>query len=82
MIFSEDPPLFMLKELTVRALHNFLTQIDVALFADCLNRWLSSHMGTLPRALAVDGKWVCDHVLILCLCEHETGAAVAIGFAE
>jgi hypothetical protein len=65
-----------------RALHNFLTQIDVPLFADCLNRWLSSHMGTLPRALAVDGKWVRDRVLSLCLCEHETGAAAAIGFAK
>jgi len=47
-----------------------------------LNGWLGSHLGTLPRALAVDGKWILDKALSLCLSEHETGAPVAIGFAE
>ncbi len=64
-----------------RALHNFLTQIDPQAFSRCLNLWLESNLGTLPRALAIDGKWIRDRALSLCLSEHETGAPVAIGFA-
>jgi hypothetical protein len=64
-----------------RALYNFLTQIDSTAFAECLNVWLATNLGTLPRALAVDGKWIRDRALSLCLSDHETGAPVAIGFA-
>lgn len=64
-----------------RALHNFLTQIDPQAFAGCLNTWLGSNLGTLPRALAIDGKWIRDRALSLCLSDHETGAPVAVGFA-
>jgi hypothetical protein len=46
-----------------RAFHNFLKQIDPEKFAPCLNVWLGSNLGTLPRALAIDGKWVRDRVL-------------------
>ena len=35
----------------------------------------------MPRALALDGKWIRDRVLSLSLSEHESGAPVAIGFA-
>ena len=42
---------------------------------------LQSNLGTLPRALAVDGKWIRDRALSLCLSDHETGAPVAVGFA-
>lgn len=64
-----------------RALHNFLTQIDAKVFAQCLSQWLESNLGTLPRALAIDGKWIRDRALSLCISDHETGAPVAIGFA-
>lgn len=64
-----------------RALHNFLTQIEPKTFSDCLNIWLGTHLGTLPRALAIDGKWIRDRALSLCLSDHETGAPVAVGFA-
>jgi hypothetical protein len=64
-----------------RALHNFLTQIDPQAFSECLNLWLGSNLGTLPRALAIDGKWIRDRALSLCISDHETGAPVAIGFA-
>lgn len=64
-----------------RALHNFLVQIDPESFARCLSSWLGSNLGTLPRALAVDGKWIRDRALSLCLSDHETGAPVAVGFA-
>ena len=63
------------------ALYNFLTQIDPQAFSECLNIWLESNLGTLPRALAVDGKWIRDRALSLCLSDHETGAPVAVGFA-
>jgi len=63
------------------ALYNFLTQIEAKAFSQCLNTWLQSNPGTLPRALAIDGKWIRDRALSLCLSEHETGAPVAVGFA-
>lgn len=64
------------------ALRNLLLQIDPHQLADCLNGWLQANQGTLPRALAVDGKWIRDRALSLCLSEHETGAPVALGFAK
>jgi hypothetical protein len=64
------------------ALRNLLIQIDPHKLADCLNGWLQANLGTLPRALAVDGKWIRDRALSLCLSDHETGAPVAMGFAK
>jgi hypothetical protein len=64
------------------ALRNLLIQIDPHQLADCLNQWLQAHLGTLPRALAIDGKWIRDRALSLCLSDHETGAPVAMGFAK
>jgi hypothetical protein len=64
------------------ALRNLLIQIDPQKLANCLNQWLQANLGTLPRALAIDGKWIRDRALSLCLSDHETGAPVAIGFAK
>ena len=64
------------------ALRNLLILIDPHQLAECLNQWLQAHLGTLPRALAVDGKWIRDRALSLCLSDHETGAPVAMGFAK
>jgi hypothetical protein len=64
------------------ALRNLLIQIDPHQLADCLNQWLQANLGTLPRALAIDGKWIRDRALSLCLSDHETGAPVALGFAK
>jgi hypothetical protein len=63
------------------ALYNLLTQLDPHAFAQTLSRWLQTHHGTLPRALALDGKYVRDQVLTLCLSEHESGAPVAMAIA-
>ncbi len=49
------------------ALRNLLIRIDPHQLADCLNRWLQANLGTLPRALALDGKWIRDRALSLCL---------------
>lgn len=64
------------------ALYNLLTQLDPHAFAACLTHWLQAQHGTLPRALAVDGKYVRDQVLTLCLSEHETGAPAAVALAD
>jgi len=64
------------------ALRNLLLRIDPQKLADCLNQWLQANLGTLPRALAVDGKWIRDRALSLCLSDHETGTPVALGFAK
>jgi hypothetical protein len=64
------------------ALRNLLSQCDPHQLADCLNQWLQANLGTLPRALAIDGKWIRDRALSLCLSDHETGAPVAMGFAK
>lgn len=64
------------------ALRNLLTRLDPHRLAECLNGWLQANLGTLPRALAIDGKWIRDRALSLCLSDHETGAPVAMGFAK
>lgn len=64
-----------------KALYNLLGRLDPHAFAQVLTQWLQTHQGLLPRALAVDGKYVRDSVLTLCLSDHETGAPVAITIA-
>lgn len=64
------------------ALRNLLVKIDPHELAERLSQWLQASLGTLPRALAVDGKWIRDRALSLCLSDHETGAPAAIGFAK
>lgn len=63
------------------AVRNLLQKLDPDAFAACVSRWLAAHQGELPRALAVDGKWVRDRLLGITLSEHESGAPVAVGFA-
>lgn len=50
-----------------KALWNFVHQTDPEAFAARLNRCLAAHVGKLPRALAIAGKWVRDRTLSLCL---------------
>jgi hypothetical protein len=63
------------------AIRNLLRQLDPDAFAACISQWLAHHQGELPRALALDGKWVRDRLLSVTLSEHESGAPVAVGFA-
>jgi hypothetical protein len=64
------------------ALYNLLAKLDPHAFARVLSPWLAEHEGELPRALAVDGKYIRDRVLTLCFSEHGTGAPVACALAE
>ncbi|MEI7956640.1 MAG: hypothetical protein WCJ66_15860 [Verrucomicrobiota bacterium] len=59
-----------------------LCKIDPHGFSDALNGWLAAPHGTLPRGLAIDGKYVRNLVLTLCLSEHESGAPAAIAIVE
>ena len=41
-----------------QALYTLMKALDPDVLASALNDWLAAHLGTLPRALALDGKYV------------------------
>lgn len=58
--------------------YQVLTRMDPEVFATLLNGWLQSRSGTLPQALALDGKMIRDHIGLLTLAQHEDGAPQAV----
>jgi hypothetical protein len=58
--------------------YQVLTRMDPEAFATLLNDWLKSRTGTLPQALALDGKMIRDHIGLLTLAQHEDGAPQAV----
>lgn len=64
------------------AIYNLLRQLDVDEFAEGLSQWLQQHTGSLPAALALDGKFIRDTVGIVCLADHETGVPRAMAKAS
>jgi hypothetical protein len=58
--------------------YQVLTRMDPEAFADRLTRWLRSRAGTLPAALALDGKMIRDHIGLLSLVQHEDGSPQAV----
>lgn len=58
--------------------YQVLTRMDPESFANLLNQWLQSRSGTLPQALALDGKMIRDHIGLLTLAQHEDGAPQAV----
>lgn len=58
--------------------YQVLTRMDPEAFAKRLNDWLQSRAGTLPGALALDGKMIRDQIGLLTLAQHEDGAPVAV----
>jgi len=58
--------------------YQVLTRMDPEAFAKVLSGWLESRAGTLPGALALDGKMIRDHIGLLTLAQHEDGAPVAV----
>ena len=58
--------------------YQVLTRMNPEAFATLLNGWLQSRSGTLPQALALDGKMIRDHIGLLTLAQHEDGAPQAI----
>lgn len=66
------------KEPSYKVFYNLLRNLDVDQFAQHLSAWLSRHSGTLPTALAMDGKFIRDTVGLVCLVDHETGVPRAM----
>jgi hypothetical protein len=62
--------------------YNLLCKVDIERFAQCLSQWLAKHSGTLPAALALDGKFIRDTVGIVCLVDHENGVPRAMAMAS
>jgi hypothetical protein len=58
--------------------YQVLTRMDPEAFAALLTQWLRSGAGTLPAALALDGKMIRDHIGLLSLVQHEDGAPQAV----
>ncbi len=58
--------------------YQVLTRMDPEAFAKILNDWLQSRVGSLPGALALDGKMIRDQIGLLTLAQHEDGAPVAV----
>jgi hypothetical protein len=65
-----------------KVFYNLLRKLDVDAFAQCLSQWLASHSGSLPVALALDGKFIRDTVGIVCMVDHETGVPHAMARAS
>ena len=65
-----------------KVFYNLLRKLDIDLFAQCLSQWLAKHSGTLPAALALDGKFIRDTVGIVCLVDHENGVPRAMAMAS
>ena len=55
-----------------------LTRLEAEAFAALLSRWLLARAGTLPQALAMDGKMIRDHIGLLTLAQHVDGAPHAL----
>ena len=58
--------------------YQVLRRMDPEAFAKRLSQWLSSRAGTLPMALAMDGKMIRDHIGLLTLAQHQDGAPQAV----
>jgi len=58
--------------------YQVLTRMDPEEFAKLLSQWLLGRAGSLPVALAMDGKMIRDHIGLLTLAQHEDGAPQAI----
>jgi hypothetical protein len=65
-----------------KVFYNLLRQLDIDAFAQCLSAWLAKHTGSLPAALALDGKFIRDTVGVVCLADQETGVARAMAKAS
>lgn len=62
--------------------YQVLTRMDPEEFAKRLSQWLCSRAGSLPTALAMDGKMIRDHIGLLTLAQHEDGAPQAVAIYD
>ena len=57
---------------------DLLMALDLNAFAQVLTDWLATHRGSLPAALALDGKMIRETIGVLSLVDVETGVPVAM----
>lgn len=55
-----------------------LIALNLDAFAQILSAWLASHRGSLPSALALDGKMIRDTIGVLSVADVETGVPVSM----
>lgn len=55
-----------------------LIALDLDAFARLLSDWLATHRGSLPVALALDGKMIRDTIGVLSLVDVETGVPISM----
>lgn len=67
---------------TYSVFYAVLTRLDSEAFAALLHNWLQARAGTLPQALALDGKMIRDHIGLLTLAQHEDGAPQAVAIYD
>jgi hypothetical protein len=58
--------------------YNLLSKLNPDTLAESLSAWLRAQHGTLPAALAPDGKMIRETVGIVCLADHKTGVPHAM----
>ena len=61
-----------------KVFYNLLSKLDIDAFAQCLSDWLGKHCGSLPAALALDGKFIRDIVGLVCLVDQDSGVPRAM----
>lgn len=62
--------------------YQVLTRLDATAFAALIDQWLQTRAGTLPHALALDGKMIRNHIGLLTLAQHEDGAPQAVALYD
>lgn len=62
--------------------YQVLTRMDPEAFAKLLSPWLAQRAGSLPQALAMDGKMIRDHIGLLTLADHEDGSPQSIAIYD
>lgn len=62
--------------------YQVLSRMDPEAFALHLNGWLSQQAGTLPAALALDGKMIRDLIGTVTLADAQDGSPVALGIMD
>ena len=62
--------------------YRLLCKVDPDSLAERLTDWLRTQSGSLPGALAMDGKFIRDTVGVLSLADHETGAPEAMAICS
>lgn len=62
--------------------YRLLCKTDPDQVAEKLTDWLREQSGSLPGALAMDGKFIRDTVGVLTLADHETGAPEAMAICS